>query len=470
MIIPAALRTRFGNLLPAEARVLARMAEDEEVVIGGDLPTEGDATRKIRAEFVAVLAHGGCEGAAPPPSGLHIRGAWIAGELDLRGPQIDLDLGLYDCRFDAPPLLRSARLANLYLNRSRLPGIVADGLETRGDVFLRGAVVQGEARFPGARLGGTLDCDGARFEREGGKALFLQGAEVAGAFFLREGASVRGELDLSGARIEHINDDRACWPGPGDLLLDRCRYGAFIGGPVDARSRLDWLALQDEAQFGQDFWPQPYEQLAKVFREMGHAADARAVLIRKEKLQRRARRARMTPPGRALYALRDGLLAVTLRYGRAPMLAGAWLLALAVIGFALFDVAAQHGAIKPNTGYTLRAPEWVACGAAMGETVHDPATGETLKGRREAEHGTRLDCFLAQPEGRNYPRFDAAIYSLDTLLPIVDLEMQDFWIPDETADWPYAEATRWYLWLHIGLGWGLSLLAVAGFSGLVKSD
>ena len=26
------------------------------------------------------------------------------------------------------------------------------------------------------------------------------------------------------------------------------------------------------------------------------------------------------------------------------------------------------------------------------------------------------------------------------------------------------------LWLHIALGWVLSLLAVAGFSGLVKSD
>ena len=29
---------------------------------------------------------------------------------------------------------------------------------------------------------------------------------------------------------------------------------------------------------------------------------------------------------------------------------------------------------------------------------------------------------------------------------------------------------RMYLWLHIALGWALSLLAVGGFSGLVKSD
>ncbi|SDW76274.1 hypothetical protein SAMN05444336_102283 [Albimonas donghaensis] len=565
MIIPAALRTRFGNLLPAEARVLARMAEDEDVVIGGDLPTEGDDTRKIRAEFVAVLARGGCEGAAPPPSGLHIQGAWIAGLLDLRGPQIDLDLGLLDCRFDAPPLLLSARLANLSLIGSHLPGIDADRLETRGDVFLRGAVVQGEARFPGARLGGNLDCVGARFEREGGFALTADGLETRGSVFLR-GAVVQGEarfpgarlggnfdcdsayfeqeygaalnadaievegdvlltrtevrgaarllharlkhdlicvgssfrkeygvalmvrdawvtgglilrgetrvcgtLDMTNSRFGYIDVEAASWPSVGELMLDRCCYDAFISSPVDARSRLDWLALQDEARFGQDFWPQPYEQLAKVFREMGHVADARTVLIRKEKLQRVARRAKMGAAPRALFWLRDAAFAVTVRYGRAPMLAFVWLAGLALIGFAMFYAAERNGALKPNTGYTLRADEWVACGAALGAPVHDAGTGETLKGRR-ASGQTRLACFLAQPEGAKYPEFNAFVYSLDTLLPIVDLEMQDYWIPDESAEWPFARAARWYLWVHIALGWGLSLLAVAGFSGLVKSD
>jgi hypothetical protein len=46
--------------------------------------------------------------------------------------------------------------------------------------------------------------------------------------------------------------------------------------------------------------------------------------------------------------------------------------------------------------------------------------------------------------------------------------MQDYWIPDEgTARGAWA---RGYLWVHIAVGWALSLLAVAGFSGLVKSD
>ena len=35
-------------------------------------------------------------------------------------------------------------------------------------------------------------------------------------------------------------------------------------------------------------------------------------------------------------------------------------------------------------------------------------------------------------EGASYPRFNGFFYSLDTLLPIVSLEMQEHWIPDET--------------------------------------
>lgn len=60
------------------------------------------------------------------------------------------------------------------------------------------------------------------------------------------------------------------------------------------------------------------------------------------------------------------------------------------------------------------------------------------------------------------------IYSLDTLVPIASLQQQEFWIPDEIK--AYGAPARVYLWDHILAGWALSLLAVAGFSGLVRSD
>jgi len=77
-----------------------------------------------------------------------------------------------------------------------------------------------------------------------------------------------------------------------------------------------------------------------------------------------------------------------------------------------------------------------------------------------------MNCYLGKDKGKSYPKFSALIYSADTLLPTVDLELQNVWIPDEAkAPW-----VRRYLWLQILAGWALSLLAVAGFSGLIKKS
>jgi hypothetical protein len=60
------------------------------------------------------------------------------------------------------------------------------------------------------------------------------------------------------------------------------------------------------------------------------------------------------------------------------------------------------------------------------------------------------------------------IYSADVLLPVVSLEMQSYWLPDDET--PIGASARVYLWVQIMLGWALTLLAVAGFSGLIKQD
>ncbi|MDP3862626.1 MAG: hypothetical protein Q8Q63_13690, partial [Phaeovulum sp.] len=315
------------------------------------------------------------------------------------------------------------------------------------------------------------DCSAAEFSAsKDGRALTVQGAQITGVFFLREGAKVKGRLDLTAAEIGIIVDDPACWPGPGNLVLDRCRYGAFTGkAPVDAKTRLRWLALQDPARFKQEFWPQPYEECARVLREMGHQGDARKILIEKERLQRRARRARINRfhPKRWAYLVADALLAITVRYGREPLWAFAWLAGILLIGWGAFGYAASAGAIKPNLPQIQRAPEWVLCGFANDQRHHVPSLGRIVSGRA-APGETQLACFQRQPEGRAYPRFSAFVYSADTLIPVVALEMQSYWIPDDSS--ARGAAARVYLWLHIAAGWGLTLLAVAGFSGLIKMD
>jgi len=413
--------------------------------------------------------------------------------------------------------------------------LVADRLETKGNVDLRGVKATGEVRLPGAKLGGDFDCTRATFRAEKdaqgnpGNALVADGAKVEGALFLRGDAKVLGPASLAGAEVGSLNDDPECWPGRGYLILDRFRYGAIVGGPVDADARIEWLGRQDPARWGKDFWPQPYEHCAKVLREMGHGGEARKVLIKKERLQRAARRdgfnaqlkgarlrmriersgaqsvwpdvvatigsfrdgdprksalmleLRKSPQVRALLAgdkssasdvpegasdrimaarapiwdyrwrltwarIWDGLVGATIGYGRAPQRAALWALGFLLVGWFVFAVAGGNGAIKPNNAFMLRQAAWTDCAPE--------------------DRRARLACFEAAAP--SYPTFNAFIYSADTLLPIVSLEMQEYWIPDD--DTGRGAWARVYLWVHIGVGWALSLLAVAGFSGLVKSD
>ncbi|MDV7143243.1 hypothetical protein R3X27_11175 [Tropicimonas sp. TH_r6] len=106
-------------------------------------------------------------------------------------------------------------------------------------------------------------------------------------------------------------------------------------------------------------------------------------------------------------------------------------------------------------------------GEEKGPLAASPDQGEK-KGLAEPGE-SQLDCFQRQPEAKRYPQFNPLVYSADTLLPVVALEMQEFWIPDEKAG-NWGCSARWFLWAQILAGWALSLLAVAGFSGLIKSD
>ena len=439
---------------------------------------------------------------------------------------------------------------NAKLNNEGHDTLSADRIEIKGDCFLNDIQVRGKVRFLGARIPGAFSCDGGFFKNPKDIALSMDGAKIKGAFFWREGIEVDGAIDLTAAEIGHFNDDPDCWPKVGDLVLDRCRYGAFVGTGINAGDRIRWLDLQDRAQFGKEFWPQPWEYCAHVLREMGHAEDARAVLIAKEERQRRVRReiesARLAgarlrkrfnaasddetrqacakdveayrsalthkvDPRRqaflgqvrratgfqvgqwrkqvadydalmarvnakadrigtrgadaalaaqsavteawcklAFLRLRDWLLGALIAYGHRPLRALGWLAGMWLVGAVLFGVVHGNGGFKPNNAFILSKPEWFEC-----------ATG----GDRRGDHPSTLACYQSQPEAAGYPAFHAALYSIDTLVPVVDLEVQDYWVPDERV----SPAARTYLWVHIAMGWFLALLAVAGVSGLIDT-
>ncbi|MDQ2634761.1 MAG: hypothetical protein M3Y43_05370 [Pseudomonadota bacterium] len=379
------------------------------------------------------------------------RGSVLTGGIDLSGARLAAD---FDC-------------TGAEISRPDEVAISAPEIESGGGIILRKAQVDGETRFAASKVEGDFDCTDTILKNPGATALDMSRMEIKGAFFLRGDAEPDGTLILTGASIGTIHDKESCWPKKGDLLLNRCRYGGFIDSPVDANSRLDWLSRQTPGRWGEDFWPQPYEQLASVFREMGHVEDARAVLIVKERLQRRARRSRASNPIlRAILFVQDVVLAITVAYGRQPLLAFVWLGLFWALGVAVYSNAESLGALKPNSAVVLRSPEWTLCGVDRSEQRLLSASQQPASGRAEAGQ-TQLACFREQWEVASYPEFNAWMYSLDTLLPVTELGQKAYWRPDPPK--PGGTLAINYFYFQSVIGWALSLLAIAGFSGLVKS-
>jgi hypothetical protein len=412
--------------------------------IGGNI--EADAVTVVLPNEVAFHADG-----LEVRGGILLRGADIRGSINLSGARVGADVNAAGTRLERPE------------------GVAFDGegIAARGDLVLKGATIVGEVRLWGADFGGNVHCAAATLAQPGGYCLGLNRANIKGGLFLRENASVDGVLDLTAATIGAIYDDEASWPQRGNMLLNRCRYDAFIGGPVDAESRLDWLARQAPERWQEDFWPQPYEQLSTVLRDMGHDEDARAVLIEKERLQRRVRRARTRNPAwRIALATIDGVLAVTVRYGRQPLYAFVWLFLFWAIGAAVFDFANRNGALKPNSPVVLRSLEWTMCALEQTDSRYMPSAGQVIAGRAETGQ-SQMACFLNQPEASSYPEFHPWMYSLDTLLPVTELGQREYWRPDPSKQ--KGSFVLHYFFFQSVIGWALSLLAIAGFSGLVKS-
>ncbi len=411
--------------------------------IGGNLDANGaviDAAKEHAIHAEDLIA-----------SSVLLRGAVIRGSIRLSGARLSADIDAFNVR----------------VTSEEKPAIDAGAIETRGSVVLRNARVEGTLRLVSARISSDLILENANLANPGRDALQLNNAVVDGVLMLNGRAKVSGVLDLTGATIGTIQDTIEAWPEAGDLLLNRCLYQAIVEGPADAGTRIGWLALQRPSRWGEDFWPQPYEQLAKVFRDLGHEEDARRVLIAKERLQRRARRQRA--PNRLvrfLLGVTDGVLAVTLLYGRQPLLVFAWLFSFWLLGAGVFLHAERIRAIMPNSPVVLRSLEWTLCGLERSQSRFLITARQELNGLA-AEGQAQLDCFKSQFEASGYPPFNPWMFSLETLFPILEIGQKAFWRVDSLR--PGGALVMMFFYFQSLIGWALSLLAVAGFSGLVKS-
>ena len=111
--------------------------------------------------------------------------------------------------------------------------------------------------------------------------------------------------------------------------------------------------------------------------------------------------------------------------------------------------------MTPTQDGLLTSAEWTAC------TASDPEL--------------TAQCWTEKPPGSDYERFNAAFYSLDVFLPLVELEQELYWSPAAERGGAFLGISvgswAWgYRIFHELLGYILSGFAIVGFTKLAERD
>lgn len=367
--------------------------------------------------------------------------------------------------------------------------LMADGAVINGSVLLNnGFTASGAVRLPIARIGGNLDCLGAKLDGKGGEALSADGMHVEGAFFFRKLTTPVNEVSLASSYVGHLIDDASSW-GEG-LVLDGFVYNSFDGGaPTDAATRLAWLDKQRKTFSGlngdsADFRPQPWRQLAKILREMGHAEDARQVAISFEHRLRKTNLIGQTPKHwgklrsriyRNFCRAGHWLFWIFTGYGYRPLRLLCWILGVWLLCAMLYWYAALASVFAPSNPLVFQNSAYEVCKQSY---VESNPQGRAASAVQSTIQGAG-NWYLCEKLPEEYSGFSPLAYSLDVILPLVDLQQEASWaplIPTPKEAWyqelfaicDWKHFIRLVLWFEILFGWVSSLLLVAVISGLTK--
>ncbi|MEV4417479.1 hypothetical protein [Catellatospora sp. NPDC049609] len=443
-------------LSPAERAVINGFRTGERVDLAGR------PDRAVRAVVLRSLLLGGVETAPGTLPRLALAGARITGPLILTHARVDQPISLHECEFTDRISLYGAQLRHVCLRGSRLPGLDAslatvagsvklarcvstatvmlNGARIEGSLALDGAalsghevalsgthlfvggdilahdgfVSRGEFRLNDAEIGGALRWEGAQLLNPGGRALSAPDLKVGAIVSLCAGLRAEGRINLSHARIQsHLCLDGSVLSGTDDRLLDlrhletaklnlapaepivgevdlsHARIGFIRDDPTRWPARLRLTGLRYDALSGVEagmdrlpwlrrdpggYQPGAYGQLADAYRRAGREQDARAVLL----ADQRHRRATLGPVGRLWGHLQD----LVVGYGYRPSRAVAALVLLIAAG---------------TTAFSLRPPGALTPGEA--------------------------------------PPFNALVYTIDLLLPLVDFGQEHAYHPESPLNW-----------------------------------
>ncbi|MEU7042441.1 oxidoreductase [Streptomyces varsoviensis] len=479
--------------------------------------------RTVRARVIALLMLNGPPAQPGRVSSLKLIGAQISGVLNLSGGTVVPYVEMQNCRFEEQILLPESRFTTLRLIGCSIPRLEAARLTTEGDLHLARCTVEngirltdahigtdlllnqmtvhkdrhdrsiaadgltvaqdlqaemmesyGELSLRGAQIGVSLSFRGSRLNNPFGRralnapqltverTLYMTAAGLTGASPFSTGTTPpygipvtpeRGTrmqpfecqggvrlddgrfgdaIDFSQARfvmeteqelsLRRIQTPELRFLGEaqqrGRVVLSGAKVGNLIdrasswpgpGGLVMAGFAYETLIphghfplsrrLEWVAAATPEYAPEPYEQLAGALRSSGEDADAREALLAKQ----RRRRETLPLAGKAWGYLQDW----TVAYGYKPGRALIWMAVLWAIGALYFSLNPPDALVRGQT-----------------------------------------------------PHWNAPLYALDLLLPVIELGQDTHWKPMGVAQWAATALTL--------LGWILATTVAAGATRLLR--
>lgn len=347
----------------------------------------------------------------------------------------------------------------------------ADGAKIDGNLFADRAKFKGEIFLSLARIGGDVSFRGSQLEsREiSTPALSLDAASIKSSLFLDKGFSAIGTVNLSNTKVSDtliikdvkspqnmqlnlhfanvgtLEDDAQSWPGNDNLRLSGFEYKTIdreLPGneKMIVNGHLSWLQIQSHKHRTY----KAYDVLAKALQN-----DAQEKIARKIKIHRR-RDYRKFGNISFIHVIWELFLDITVAYGYQPERMAVVAIVLILLGQPIFYQAYQEKLITATFYSEIE--------------VYEDSSYEHID-------TNKLD--------ETYPRFHAFFYSIDTFIPIIDIQQDRYWhintketsvcIDLDRVCIP-AEGIRWYLRIHIVLGWLVTSLFVAALAGFVKKE
>ncbi|QKW39663.1 hypothetical protein HUT06_41215 [Actinomadura sp. NAK00032] len=210
------------GLNDAERRLWAAFPTGARVVLGDDRPAGPDPDRIVRAETITRLLLGAGETRPGAVAAVRLRGAYITGQIDLKGGTTEHELRLEECRLVEEPNFSNAETRQLRFANCRMPGFDGGGLRADGYMSLSGSQIEGSVQLPRAQLSGGLRMNGTRITvTDPAKwAIFSGGLVVEVGTFIRD-AEITGGIRFVGARMNGgLFMERTVLNNPGRIALD----------------------------------------------------------------------------------------------------------------------------------------------------------------------------------------------------------------------------------------------------------